>query len=251
MSFAEKIMQAYFNFAYNPVYDFTTARLNRYRKLQERCVGKLEFRDDDKVLCVGLGTGNEIFHILEMNRNVNLIGVDYSSTALQKAYKKALRLGREIEVLVMDARCLQFATGSFDKVVCLHVMDFVEDDREATNEILRVLKDGGQFVITYPSDKEGLGLGINLLKDNIRHNIDSRNRFRALSILAAQMVMGIVYLPLLFRPNRKSYSRSELEAMITQLTTGDFQIEEEAVYQDFIVYGRKLTEGGKSNASRR
>jgi len=63
--------------------------------------------------------------------------------------------------------------------------------------------------------------------------------------------MGIVYLPLLFRPNRKSYSRSELEAMITQLTTGDFRIEEDAVYQDFIVYGRKLTEGGKSSASRR
>ncbi|GAH52079.1 unnamed protein product, partial [marine sediment metagenome] len=55
---------------------------------------------------------------------------------------------------------------------------------------------------------------------------------------------GIVYLPLLFRPKQKSYSRRELEVMITQLTTADFQIEEDPVYQDFIVYGTKLTEGG-------
>ncbi|GAI99358.1 unnamed protein product, partial [marine sediment metagenome] len=84
MSFAERLMQAYFNFAYNPVYDFTIARLNRYRKLQERCVNKLEPEDNDRMLCVGLGTGNEISHILEMNKNVCIIGIDYSHTALQK-----------------------------------------------------------------------------------------------------------------------------------------------------------------------
>lgn len=245
MSFTSKLMQAYFNYAYNPVYDFTTARLNRYRKLQERCVHKLELEDNDRVLCVGLGTGNELFHILEMNRNVDIVGVDYSHTALQKAHKKALGLGKEIEGLVMDARCLQFTTGSFDKVLCIHVMDFIEEDEKVTDEIFRVLRDGGQFVITYPSNKEGARLGLNLLKDGIRHNLNSgKHRAIAFSESLAQMLVGTVYLPLLVRPKRKSYSRSELEAMITQLATGDFQIEEDSVYQDFIVYGRKLTKGG-------
>jgi hypothetical protein len=55
----------------------------------------------------------------------------------------------------------------------------------------------------------------------------------------AQMLVGFVYLPLLFRPKRKSYSRSELGAMFSKLTTGNFRIEEEPVYQDFIVHGRK------------
>ncbi|MBA7662877.1 2-methoxy-6-polyprenyl-1,4-benzoquinol methylase [subsurface metagenome] len=245
MSFANKLMQAYFNYAYNPVYDFATARLNRYRKLQESCIGKLEFEDKDRVLCVGLGTGNEVFHILRTNASVSIVGIDYSHTALQKAYKKALRLGREIEVLIMDARSLDLANGSFDKVLCIHVMDFVEENEKVTDEILRVLKDGGQFVITYPSEKEGARLGLNLLKDGIRHNVNSRkNRIKILLESLAQMLVGIVYLPLLFRPKRKSYSRRELEAMITRLTTADFQIEEDSVYQDFIVYGRKLTEGG-------
>ena len=240
MSFAGKLTQAYFNIAYNQVYDFTTARLSLYQKLQGRCTSKLELRNNDKMLCVGLGTGNEILHVLQRNRNVNIVGVDYSKTALQKAYKKASRLGKEIELFLMDARRLEFAAGSFDEVLCLHVMDFVEDNEQVTYEILRVLKRGGQFVITYPSDKEGAKLGFNILKDSIRHNINSgKHRIRALSESLAQMLVGIVYVPLLFRPKRKSYSSSELQAMIGQLTTGGFQIEEDPIYQDFIVYGRK------------
>jgi len=177
---------------------------------------------------------------LQTGRNVEIFGVDYSKIALKKAYKKALRFGSEIKVLIMDVRRLEFAAASFDKVLCLHVMDFIEDNGETTKEMLRVLKRGGQFVITYPSGKEGPRLGVNLLTDSVRQGIDSgKPRIRALSESLAQMLVGIVYLPLLFRPKRKSYSRSKLEAMITQLTTGDFEIEEDPVYQDFIVYGTK------------
>ena len=240
MSFAGKLLQTYFNIAYNRVYDFTTARLTRYQKLQGTCIGNLELRDNDRVLCVGLGTGNELFHILKMNRNVNIVGIDYSKTALRKAYQKALRWGKEIDVLIMDAQHLEFGAGSFDKVLCLHVMDFVEQDREVTSEILRVLKKGGQFVVTYPSAKEGPKLGCNLLRDSIRDNLDSgKHPIRAFLEFTAQVVMGTVYLPLLLRPRKKSYSRRELQMLMAELTTGDFQIKDDAVYQDFIVYGRK------------
>lgn len=237
---ARKLMQAYFDLAYNRIYDVTTGKLNCYQELQRRSVGKLEFQDDDRVLCVGVGTGNEILHILEMNRNVKIVGVDYSNTALQKAHNKAARLGKEIELWNMDARCLKFATGSFDKVLCLHVMDFIEQGREISGEIVRVLKHGGQFAITYPSDREGLGLGINLLKDSVCHNINSgEHPFRAVLELLAQMLVGIVYLPLLFRPKRKCYSRGDLEALFSGLITGSLHVEEYPVYQDFIVYGEK------------
>ena len=240
MCFAQKIMRVYFDFAYNVTYDFTTGRFDAYRRLQRTCINKLELRDADQVLCVGVGTGNEVLHILQISRNVKIVGVDYSKTALQKAYSKALARGKEIDVLIMDAQRLEFAAESFDKVLCLHVMDFIDDNKEATTEILRVLKHGGQFVITYPSSKEGLRLGVNLLSDSVRRGIDSgKPRIRALSEALAQMLVGFVYLPLLFRPKRKSYSRSELGAMFSKLTTGNFRIEEEPVYQDFIVHGRK------------
>jgi len=235
-------MQAYFDFLYNPVYDITTARLNRYRESQRRCIGEFEFNDGDTILCVGIGTGNEVLHILQANRNVKIVGIDYSKTAVQKAYKKALALGKKIEVFRMDARCLKFPAESFDKVLCFHVIDFVEDGREVTREILRVLKGGGQFLITYPSDKEGPKLGYKLLKDSIYHS--GKKPTKTILDLALQMVVGIVYIPLLLRPRRQSYSHDDLEGMLTELAGNNFQIEEDAVYQDFIICGRKLTGGG-------
>jgi len=235
-----KLQRLYFNYAYNPVYDFTTACLNGYQKLQEICIGKLELEGNDKVLCVGLGTGNEILRILKANRDVRIIGVDYSHTALEKAYKKASTFGKEIETLIMDARNLEFPQEEFDKVLCIHVMDFIPENEKATSEILRVLKPGGKFVITYASQKEGLSLGTSLLNDFFRHGIGSR-KYRIIAFLESlpRMLLGVIYLPLLFRSKRKSYLRSDIEKMIAQLNGVDLQIEEDPVYQDFIVNGRK------------
>jgi len=242
MKIGSNLLKTYFNYAYNAVYDFTTARLSMYRNLHERCIGKLELKDDDKVLCVGLGTGNEIFYVLDVNRNVSITGVDYSSTALRRAYTKALRVDKEIELVLMDARCLEFATGSFDEVLCIHVTDFILDSERVTSEIVRVLKPGGQFVVTYPQE-EGAKLGANILKDCYHHNVNSRNYIIGLLAFLGQMLIGLLYLPLLLRKKR-SYSDHELQAIFAELTSGDFQIDEYPAYQDFIVYGTKSTEGG-------
>jgi len=239
-----KLQRFYFDFAYNPVYDFTTACLDRYQKLQEICIGKLGLEGNDKVLCVGLGTGNEVLRILETNRDVRIVGVDYSRTALERAYKKASTFGKEIEVLYMDARNLEFPQEEFDKVLCIHVMDFIPENERVTSEILRVLKPGGKFVITYASRKESLSLGVNLMSDFFRHSIGSRkHRIIAYLEFLPRMLLGVIYLPLLLRSKRKSYLRSDIENMIAQLISVDLQIEEDPVYQDFIVYGRKERQG--------
>ena len=247
MRLVEKLMQAYFNLVYNPVYDFTTARINRYSKLQQTCISKLDFKDSDSVLCVGVGTGNEVLHILRANRRVGIIGVDYSEIALRKAYKKALQSGKEIEVLKMDARHLEFSPGTFDKVLCIHVMDFLQDSQQVTNEIFRVLREGGQFVITYPSDKEDIRLGSSLLKDAINDGLASgENRVRVILGLIPQVLTGFICLPqIVFRPKKNVYSHCKLKAMIDSLTNGGFHIKQDPVYQDFIVCGRKSTKGDK------
>jgi len=238
-------MQTYFDYLYNPVYDITTARLNQYRKLQTKCIEKLDLCENDNVLCVGLGTGNELVTMLKEKLNINIVGIDYSKTALRKASKKAKEFGKRVELFLQDARNLEFASSSFDKVLCIHVMDFVSEDRQVTLEILRVLKNSGRFVITYPSKKEGFSLGGNLLKEGIRSALNSKmHSIRVFLGLAAQITLGFVYLPLLARPNKRAYSRQKIEAMISHLSTGDFQIEEDSIYQDFIVSGRKSNDGG-------
>lgn len=240
MSFAGKLLQFYFNFAYNPAYDFTIAQLNHYKELQRRCIGKLQLTDGDKVLCVGIGTGNEIHHILQANGNIHIVGIDLSENALEKARKKALMLGKKIEVRKMDAQRLDFETEYFDKVVCMHVMDFVNDTEEVTNEIFRILKENGKFVITYPSGKEDATFGLNLLKDNIRHHVNSGKNYAMIIFdLLARALVGILCLPMLFRPGRRVYSEHELEGIFAASKVADLFIEEDALYRDFIICGRK------------
>jgi hypothetical protein len=82
-------------------------------------------------------------------------------------------------------------------------------------------------------------MGLNILRDSISHNIDSGNhRIIAISKSLAQMLAGVVYLPLFLRPKR-ALSRREIEKMMTGLNTGDFQIEGYPLYNDFIVHGTK------------
>jgi len=58
--------------------------------------------DNNIVLCVGIGTGNEVLRILQGNGKVNIVGVDTPDTALRKAYEEALTLGKESKVFKMD-----------------------------------------------------------------------------------------------------------------------------------------------------
>ncbi len=238
MSIADKLIRIYFDLVYNRVYDYATGKLQCYYDLQQRCIQKIDLRDGDRVLCVGVGTGNEIVNILEKNANVNITGVDYSDTALRKLHEKAAKLDKEIETLVMDAKCLKFPTGSFEKVVCIHVMDFVQEAKDVTSEIIRVSKDGGQFVITYPSKIEGAKLGASIIKDSYHCNVRSGNSVAGFIKFIIQMVLGAAYLPLIIR-QKKSYSKHEVQDMFSSLIPGDLQIEDYPTYQDYIVYGRK------------
>ncbi len=191
------------------------------------------------MLCAGVGTGNEIVGILGINSELDIVGVDSSDTALRRAHKKASARGKEIKLSTMDVQNLDFTSESFDKVLCLHVMDFIEDKRKTTAELLRVLAKGGQFVITYPSAKEGTNLALNLLKDSIGHNTNAGKYLRVFSGLLTILSGGLIYLPLIFRRGQKPCSRSELETIFHELGVADFKIEDYPVYCDFIVHGKK------------
>ncbi len=250
MSFAARLVQAYFDYAYNRVYDSTATRFGRYQELQRQCIDRLELRDGDFVLCVGIGTGNETHHLLKANDSITIVGVDFSRPALGRARRKALTLGGEIETHLMNAKQLGFAGESFDRVLCIHVTDFVDEHEKVAQEILRVLREEGRFVITYPSYGEGIKLGLALLKDSIRYHIDS-GRHPAMAVLQslARLLVGIVYLPLMFRPGKRSYSRPRLETMMTGLGVSHCSVEEDTVYNDFVVAGIKSkTKGVRSDA---
>lgn len=241
MGIKDKFVQAYINHVYNRFYDFTTARINYYPTLQRYCISRLNIQDNDSILCVGLGTGNELIRILEHNKKVEITGIDLSEVALQKASRKSNIPGSKVTLSCMDAKNLSFSDQSFNKVTCIHVMDFVDDWKAVTGEIVRVLKKNGHFVITFPSQNEGLRLGVNLVKESAHHHTNPGKKiFATVTSSISLLLGGIVYLPLMFRRNHRSFTVSELTGIMGIHDNVTYAIEEDSCYLDFIVYGEKI-----------
>ncbi|MDD5590229.1 MAG: class I SAM-dependent methyltransferase, partial [Candidatus Portnoybacteria bacterium] len=86
---------------------------------------------------------------------------------------------------VSDTDVLPFPDGQFDAVFCLDVLEHLADDGIAMAEIKRVLKTGGQALITVPAFKFLWGL-----QDEVSHHF-RRYRLKDLKKLAGQKGLKI------------------------------------------------------------
>ncbi len=127
-----------------PVYDMVFGPVfDRGRKTSIAAAERIGGR----ILDVGIGTGISLRDFSPRNR---IVGVDISEQMLRKAQERVAELGLEhVEALeVMDAMDLQFPDDSFDVVLAQYVVTAVPDPDRALDEFLRVLKPGGEIIIT-------------------------------------------------------------------------------------------------------
>jgi len=119
-------------------------------------------------------------------------------------------------------------------------MDFLEDMSAATTEIVRVLRKGGQFVVSYPSGRGGLGLaaevGASVLGSFRRGSVLDAVKE---SFAAAGAVLAYAPLVLWTSSRGSSLPRALLEGMMRSLGLCAYRVQEEPNYQDYIVWGIK------------
>ena len=147
----EGVAAAYDRWA--PVYDmvfgkvFTTGRRESI-EAAERVGGR--------VLEVGVGTG---ISLPQYSRDVRLVGVDIAEAMLRKACERVRRLGLDNveKIAVMDAEALDLPDNSFDVVVAQYVVTAVPNPEAALDEFARVVRPGGEIVIT---TRIGAGKGL-------------------------------------------------------------------------------------------
>ena len=112
---------------------------------------------DDHILDIGCGGGANIARLLQRTLRGIVTGIDFSPVSVQKSTKvnvKAIREGR-CRVLEGNVANLPFAEGSFDMVTAFETIYFWPDLEHCFNEVKKVLKPGGQFVIVNESDGSG------------------------------------------------------------------------------------------------
>ena len=91
-------------------------------------------------LCCGQANVSEAL----LQAGYSVVGADFSPTMLAHA-RKRLPDGEFVEA---DAQDLPFENGDFDTVVCSFGMMHVPNQPQALREVRRVLRPGGQFIMT-------------------------------------------------------------------------------------------------------
>ncbi len=96
------------------------------------------------VLEVAVGTG---LNLPYYGADARLTAVELSGGMLDGARHRAARHGRAVDFAVADGERLPFADASFDAVVCSYSLCGFRDPRRAVEEMLRVLRPGGDLLL--------------------------------------------------------------------------------------------------------
>ncbi len=144
------------------------------------------------ILDAGFGSGDTLLQVRELNPDINLYGIDISSTMLKIA-KDKLR-GTNVSLTCGSIEKTDFADDFFDRVFSFGSFYIWDHPENCLKEIHRILKKGGCFYlfeIFKDHDREKAKEEYNVLKHE--HSIPFR------------MISGLFY----NRPYKNAYTRDE------------------------------------------
>ncbi len=143
------------------------------------------------ILEIGAGTGHwtEFF----AKNGFTVKGIDISEKMLEQARQKKIP---NATFSLISAEELPFDTASIDNVIAITSLEFVENRQKAFNEIFRVLKPGGYFIIGALNGKASLQKTrqSNPVFKNVRF-FNPESLFHALKMFGNPLIEGCVYMP--------------------------------------------------------
>jgi len=118
----------------------------RRARIVEGCISL----DGKMVLDFGCGNGAQTVELAKHARGVRACDIDAADIDVLRNYARENGIANVIPILY-DGKSLPVEDEAVDAVVCFAVLEHVTDERTALRDIVRVLKRGGDFVISVPN----------------------------------------------------------------------------------------------------
>lgn len=129
------------------VWDKIAGKWNEFRVRISPTAEKFIRGHKGKILDLGCGSGRNFLKV----DGLKWYAVDFSGKMIEFAEKKGKEIGIDLDARVADCGEIPFADDYFDAVICyavLHCVDSTEARRKTIEEIYRVLKSGGEALIS-------------------------------------------------------------------------------------------------------
>lgn len=134
-------------------------------------IEKINLDEDKKlnILDIGCGGGQNLLNLSNKFKNSTLFGIDYSPTSISLSNEICQGIKNRVFLEVLDVHKMSFSDNEFDLITAFETLYFWENLNIAFNEIKRVLKKDGVFMIFLEGTTkqtlekwENLGEGIKL-----------------------------------------------------------------------------------------
>lgn len=101
------------------------------------------------VLDVATGTGRLPLALLrQWDYRGRIVGLDLSQRMLNMARRRTYAQHHRVGLVAQNAMALPFPNERFDAVTCIEALEFLPEPLEALAEMVRVLRPGGELLIT-------------------------------------------------------------------------------------------------------
>jgi len=112
-------------------------------------IAALELDDSDRILEVGHGNAGHLEQLLKLADDLNYTGLDISETMRDQAFRKNIKFENQSQFFVYDGQNIPFVEQSFDKIFTVNTLYFWKEPEAFLDEIYRVLRNNGTFVLTF------------------------------------------------------------------------------------------------------
>lgn len=117
--------------------------------MTKETIKALLLTDSEKVLELGHGNAGHLSYLLDFAQNINYTGLEISETMKSEAQAINQKYLPQAKFQLYDGKKIPFENESFDKILTVNTIYFWENPVDFLNEIYRVLKEHGSFVLTF------------------------------------------------------------------------------------------------------
>ena len=117
--------------------------------MTKETIKALLLTDNEKILELGHGNAGHLSYLLDFAENINYTGLEISETMKSEAETINQKYLSQTKFQLYDGKKIPFEAESFDKILTVNTIYFWEDPVGFLNEIYRVLKEHGSFVLTF------------------------------------------------------------------------------------------------------